>query len=51
MIDFDCNEDNIIRSIAILIVMAVVELVGLLTIGYFLYWFVTEHLVPFLYRI
>jgi hypothetical protein len=48
MIDFEV--ENAIRSIAILILLAVGEMVGLLTIGYFLYYLTADYLVPFFYK-
>ena len=49
MIDFD--EEHAIRSIAILILLAIGEMVGLLTIGYFLYYLAADYLVPFFYKV
>jgi len=49
MIDFDFDNENTIRSIAILIILAVGEMIGLLTVGYVLYGLTTEYLVPLIY--
>lgn len=52
MIDFEVfDEENAIQSIVIFILLAVGEMVGLMTIGYFLYYLVAVYLVPFFYKV